>query len=205
MKETHARKARLGDLGGANRIIGARCLAAALRIQPRVALAKVHEASLHPVGNAEIKMPSVRALEEARGTEVLVGTALVDIGPEGSRRLGHTRLARQIFAAFDERRREAEIETEQGRLLFSALQKPSENFHSRPDMPGPDQARRCVSARLRYRDTFVPFALRSRPVDRDVRRELPHLGVLGRALGLAATKSRDRWITSRTRSLSLLS
>ena len=44
----------------------------------------------------------------------------VDIGPEFARGAGHVGLAGQIFAAFDDRRGEAEIEAEQARLLGRA-------------------------------------------------------------------------------------
>src|SRR5207302_5724702 len=66
VKEAHAREARLGDLRGTDRVIGARGLAPPLRVQSRVALAEVHEAGLHPVGDAEIEMWPVHLLEKAR-------------------------------------------------------------------------------------------------------------------------------------------
>ena len=68
----HAGEARLGDLGGADRVIGAGGLAAALRVQRLVALAEADEVGLHAVGDAEIEMPPVRLLQEACGAEVLV-------------------------------------------------------------------------------------------------------------------------------------
>src|SRR6476661_9612172 len=64
MEETHAREAGLGDLSGADRVIGARGLAAALGVEPRIALAKADEVGLHPVGDAEIEVPAMRDLKE---------------------------------------------------------------------------------------------------------------------------------------------
>src|SRR5947209_12776337 len=127
MHEAHPREARFGDLRRADRVIGAGNLAAALRIQASVALAKVHEAGLHPVGDAEIEVPAVRGLEEARGAEVVIGTELVDVGPEFARGLGDVRLTWQIFAALYQWRREAEVEAKQSGFFRSALDQPAEH------------------------------------------------------------------------------
>src|SRR5690348_9572789 len=178
MQEAHSREARLGDLRRTDGVIGAGRLAAALRIQPRVALAEMHEASLHSVGDTEVKMAPVRFLEEACGAQVLVIAFPVDIGPEFARGLRHTGFAWQIFAALDQRRSEAEVEAEQGRLACR------------------------FPVRFRDGDSLVAFPLRARPVDRDRPSEAPHLRLRGRAFGFAATKSRERPMTSRTRSSS---
>ena len=87
VEQAHAREAGLGDLGRADRVIGRSRLAAALRIEPRVALAEVHELGFHAVRDAEIEMPAVGGFEEARRAEILVVAALVDIGPEFARGL----------------------------------------------------------------------------------------------------------------------
>ena len=65
-------KARLGHLRRSDRVIGARRLAPALRVQARVALAEVHEARLHAVGDSEIEMAPVGLLQEAGCAQILV-------------------------------------------------------------------------------------------------------------------------------------
>ena len=77
MEQTHAGEAGLGDLRRADRIIRACGLAPALRIQPRIALAKTDEVGLYPVCDAEIKMLAVRGLEEARGAEVFITATFI--------------------------------------------------------------------------------------------------------------------------------
>jgi len=142
MQEAHAGEARFRHLRCADRVIGAGGLAATLRVEPGVALAEVHEPAFHAVRNAEIEVPAMGDFEEARGAQVPVGADAVDIGPQRARGLRHVRLAGQILAALDDRRGRAEVEAEQSRLLRRALQQPGEHFLARPDMPGPDQARR---------------------------------------------------------------
>ena len=68
-------------------------------------------------------MLAVDLLEKARGAEILVAAAIVDIGPEFARGAGDAGLAEQIFAALDQRRSEAEVEAEQGGLGCGALQR----------------------------------------------------------------------------------
>src|SRR5207237_36042 len=108
-------------------------------------------------------------------------------------------------AALDQRRGEAEVEAEQGRFIGGALQQPVEHLFARPDVPRTNQPRRRIAARFANRDTLVPLPFRARPVDRDIACEAPHFRFRGFTFGLAATHSRDRSITSRTRSSSLLS
>ena len=150
-------------------------------------------------------MLAVRGLEEAGRAQVLVIALFIDIGPEFARMLRDIRFAGQIFATLDQRRRKAEVEAEQRRLLRSALQQPMEHLLARPDMSRPDEAGRRFTARLGDGDSLVPFALRARPVDRDGASEPSHLRLRGRGLGLAATQSRERAMVSRTRTSSVLS
>jgi len=168
VEQAHAREARLGDLRGADRVIGARGLASALRVEPCIALAEPDEIRLHPIGDAEIEMPAMDMLEEARGAEVFVVAARIDIGPELARRRRHIRLARQIFAALNDWRSKTEIEAEQGRLSRSPLQKPIEHFLTGPGVAGADKPRRGLAAGFSDRDSLVSLALRARPIDRDV-------------------------------------
>ena len=90
MKEAHSRKARLRDLRGADRVICARSLAAALRVEPRVALTEADEVGFHAIGDSEIEMPPVSYLEEARCAEILVVAFALDIGPELARAVAGT-------------------------------------------------------------------------------------------------------------------
>ena len=97
-------------------------------VQPLVALAKSDEVGLHSIGNAEIEVPPVRILQEAGRTEVLVVAEPIDIGPELARAIRDAALARQISPALGERRRKAEVETEQCGLLRGAFEKPVEHL-----------------------------------------------------------------------------
>jgi len=72
MQEAHSGEASLCDLGGTNRVVGARCLPAALRVQARVALTETDELRLHAVGDAKIEMAAMGDFEEARRAQVLV-------------------------------------------------------------------------------------------------------------------------------------
>jgi hypothetical protein len=84
----------------------------------------MHELGLHAVGDAEIEMAAMGLLQEACGAEILVVRAALDIGPEfasGRRDIG---FPGQIGAALHDRRREAEIETEQGRRLLRGGEQP---------------------------------------------------------------------------------
>src|SRR5687767_11784542 len=90
VKEPHSGEAGLGDLSGADRVVGARRLAPAQSIEPGIALAEVHEMRLHAVGDPEIEMAAVALLEEGRGAEILVAAMALDIGPEGARIGGHS-------------------------------------------------------------------------------------------------------------------
>ena len=128
VQQPHARKARLGDLRRADCVIGARGFAAALRVQPRVALAEADEVGLHAVGDAEIEMPAVCELEKARSAEVVIVAEPVDISPEFARGARNIRFADQIFASLDDRRGEAEVEAEQCGLFRHALEQPCEHF-----------------------------------------------------------------------------
>src|SRR5260221_1342865 len=85
VEEAHAREARLGDLRGPDRVVSRRGLAPALRIQTRIALAERHETGLPAVADAEIEVPPVRDLEEARGAQILIIASAVDIGPQFAR------------------------------------------------------------------------------------------------------------------------
>src|SRR6185295_13964590 len=165
VEQAHAGEARFGDLRGADRVIGRGGLAAALGVEALVALAEMHEAGLHPVGDAEIEMAAVGDFEEARGAEVLVVAQRVDIGPELARGARYAGLTGQIGAALDDRRGEAEVEPEQGRLPGGSLEQPRKHLLARPDVLRPDQPRRAVAARFGDRDAFMAPPLRTGPVD----------------------------------------
>jgi hypothetical protein len=171
VEQPHSGKARLRDLRRADRVVGARRLAPALRVQPRVALAEAHEIRFYPVGDSEIEMPPVRDLEEARGAKVLVVALRVDIGPELAACLRDVWLAEQILAAFDDRRGEAEVEAEQGRLPDSAFKEPVKHLLARPNVAGTNQPGRGIVSRLGDRNALVPPPLGAGPVDRNVRLE----------------------------------
>ena len=109
----------------------------------------------------------MRFLKKAGGAEIFIVAPGIDIGPEFAGGCGNAGLAGQIFATFDQRRREAEVEAEQGRDLRGAVQKPGEHLFTRPDVAGPHQSRRGIADRFRDGDALVPFTLRARPVDRD--------------------------------------
>src|SRR5206468_11607795 len=128
VKQAHSREARLGYLRGTDRVICARSLAAALRVEPRVTLAEANELSLHSVGDAKIEVLAVRNLEEACRLKILVVAAGIDISPELARGFGNLRFAGQIFSPFHDWRSEAEIEAEQRRFLRAALDQPMEHF-----------------------------------------------------------------------------
>ena len=89
---------------------------AALRVQPRVALAEADEVGLHAVGDAEIEMAAVHFLQERCRAQILVAAFPIDISPEIAGIVGDVRFAGQIGAAFGEGRGEAEVEAEQGRF-----------------------------------------------------------------------------------------
>jgi len=55
---------------------------------------------------------AVRGLEEAGGAEIVVLAQAVDISPEFTRGRRDVGFAGEILAAFDDRRSEAEVETE---------------------------------------------------------------------------------------------
>src|SRR5690606_284126 len=59
VQQPHPRKARLGDLAGADRVVDGRGLAAAGRVEGMLAGAVVEEGALHPVGGPEIEMAAV--------------------------------------------------------------------------------------------------------------------------------------------------
>ena len=179
MEQPHSGKARLGDLRRADRVIGARGLAPPGGIERGVAAAEMNEVRLHPVGDPEIEMAAVDLLEEARRAEVVIVAGRIDIGPERARVVGHAGFARQIGATLDQRRGEAEIETEQGRRGGGLRDQPLEHFGARPHMPGTDQARRIIPPRLADRDALVALALRPRPVDRDGARETGQAHIAG--------------------------
>src|SRR6185369_1853686 len=118
--------------------------------------------------------------------EILVVAPLVDISPELAGCAGHIRLAGQIFTALDDRRREAEIEAEQGRLFRGAFQKPGEDLFARPDVARANQPRRGLPARVCDGNAFMPPPLRARPVDRDIAFEaVSHFLLRGRVFGRA--------------------
>src|SRR5205085_12600105 len=98
-----------------------------------------------------------------------------------------------------------EVEAEQRRLFRRALEQPGEHLLARPDMSGANQPRRRIASSFGDRDALVAFAFGTRPVDRDIACEALHLRLRGLGGGSVATKSRDRPITSRTRSSSGLS
>ena len=192
VKQAHAREARLGDLRRADRVIGAGGLAAALRVEPRVALAEVDEVGLHPVGDAEIEMPAVDAVSRKLAAPRSSSSHLrVDIGPELARGCSAVRLAGQIFAALDDRRGEAEVEAEQGRLLRARSSSQLSTSSRDQTWPGRISRGARIAARFGDGDALVPAALRARPVDRDVACE-PHVRLRGLTGGLAAVQSRER-------------
>ena len=124
VKQAHSGEARLGDLGGADRVIGARRFAAALRVQPRVALAEMHEVRLHPVGDPEIEMAAMHSFEEARRRRDPHHSNGDRHRPRILGRSRARRLAGQIFAALGDRRGEAEIEAEQGWRFRRGFEQP---------------------------------------------------------------------------------
>jgi hypothetical protein len=66
VQQPHAGEARLRHLRCADGVIDARCLAAAGRVERRLADAVMDEIGFPPVSRAEIEMRPVRAFEEAR-------------------------------------------------------------------------------------------------------------------------------------------
>src|SRR5687768_14240325 len=78
IEQSRAGEARFGDLGGADRVVEGRGLAAPGRVEGVLADAVVKEVALHSVGRAEVEMAPVRRLEEARGAEILVVADGVD-------------------------------------------------------------------------------------------------------------------------------
>src|SRR6186997_1929749 len=139
MEEAHSGKARLGDLRRPDRIIRAGCLSPAHPVQLLVALAEIHEVRLRPVRRSEIEMAPVDPLEEAGSAQVLVVAQRIDVGPERACRARYAAFTRKILTAIDNRRREAEIEAEQGRLFGSLSHQPVGNLCSRPYMAGSDE------------------------------------------------------------------
>ena len=199
MEQAHAREARLGDLRRADRVIEGRGLARALAVERLLALAEVHEAGLHPVGDAEIEMAAVGDLEEARRAEILVGAQRVDIGPELAGGLGNAGLAGQIFAAFDYRRREAEVEAEQGRLAAPR----GLSSHSSTSQRDQTWSGRISRGAASPRASAIAMPLWRRPLrptsrSRRSLRIALHLRLRGRAGGFAAVQSRERSIISLT-------
>ena len=99
--------------------------------------ARPARSAAHRTGGSARNRPSRRrqcrnrnaAGERSRGSSPRPGLRRshlhFDIGPELARGLRHAGFADEIFAAFDQRRREAEIEPEQGRLLRRAPKEPA--------------------------------------------------------------------------------
>ena len=167
--------------------------------------AVMEEVALRPVGGAEIEMAAVRSLEEAGRRRDPRRRSARRHRPRRPWPRTARRLAGEIGAALRDRRREAEVEAEQGRRLARPSRAASRAPRSATRRGRADQPRRLI-ARLGDgdRDALVPLPLGARPVDRGEAREmrasllLPRLrrrlrrGPVARALDHRAHPLRDR-------------
>src|SRR5690606_5186392 len=85
VEQSHPGKAGFGDLGGADRVVERRGLAAAALVEGMFADPVMEKIALRAVGGAEIEMAAMNLFEKARRAEILVRRLFLDIGPEALR------------------------------------------------------------------------------------------------------------------------
>ena len=204
VQKAHAGEARLGHLRRADRVEHRRDLETADRIVTVLAPPLMEKIRLTPISRAEIEMAAVMRFEKARRAKVGIVADAVDIGPEVLRTLRHTRFARKVHAALDQRRGEGEVEAD--KHVVGLLEQPAEDGRPRP------VATRRVDERWRstplpahrQRNSGMTVAFRARPVDRCEAGETAHFLLRGRGGFFARACSAAHSIMANTRSGSSL-